>query len=145
MKTICPHCNYEYPEVDDNLLGQEVECTNCKEIFVVDQIKFDRQIDIKPQKSPNAHLANCFVDKKNKTKKCVVQITLNCFGWLELLSAMFFFAGAVWLAFNDKAKYEAIFHNISITAICLLGAVFFFAVSKIVGLLMQIEENTRKN
>lgn len=49
MKTICPHCNYEYPDIDNNLLGQEVECAICKEIFVVEPVKIDRQIDIKPQ------------------------------------------------------------------------------------------------
>lgn len=59
MKTICPHCNYEYPDIDNNLLDQEVECFNCKEIFVVEHIKFDRQIDIKPQKAHNPKLTNC--------------------------------------------------------------------------------------
>ena len=36
MKVLCPHCNYEYPDISENLRNQIVLCANCNEEFVAD-------------------------------------------------------------------------------------------------------------
>ena len=43
MKTICPHCNQEYPETPDEYLGKTCECAACHKDFVVEKVRFCRR------------------------------------------------------------------------------------------------------
>ena len=40
MKTICPHCNQEFPETPDEYLGMTLECPSCHRNFVCEKPKF---------------------------------------------------------------------------------------------------------
>ena len=40
MKTICPHCNQEFPETPDEYLGMTLECPVCQKEFVCEKPKF---------------------------------------------------------------------------------------------------------
>ena len=40
MKTICPHCNQEFPETPDEYLGMTLECPMCHQNFVCEKLKF---------------------------------------------------------------------------------------------------------
>ena len=38
MKTICPHCKQEYPEIPDEYLGMTLQCSVCKKEFVCEKV-----------------------------------------------------------------------------------------------------------
>ena len=40
MKTICPHCKQEYPEVPDEYSGMTLQCSVCQKEFVCEKAKF---------------------------------------------------------------------------------------------------------
>ena len=40
MKTICPHCKQEFPEIPEEYLGMTLECPVCKNEFVCEKPKF---------------------------------------------------------------------------------------------------------
>ena len=40
MKTICPHCDQEYPDIPDDYLGMTCECAVCNKKFVVEKVKY---------------------------------------------------------------------------------------------------------
>lgn len=46
MKTICPHCNQEYPETPDEYLGTTCECTVCHKDFVIEKVVYCMQCGI---------------------------------------------------------------------------------------------------
>jgi hypothetical protein len=40
MKTICPHCKQEFPEIPDEYLGMTLQCSVCEKEFVCEKPKF---------------------------------------------------------------------------------------------------------
>ena len=38
MKTICPHCKQEFPDIPDEYLGKTLECPTCRKAFVCEKI-----------------------------------------------------------------------------------------------------------
>ena len=40
MKSFCPHCNQEFPELPDSYLGMTLECPTCNNQFVCEKAKF---------------------------------------------------------------------------------------------------------
>ena len=100
MKTICPHCNFEYPEIDDSLLDKKVECAECGEIFVAKVPVFDRQIDIKQSST-----------KKHKQYKV---LSIKDGGWLARFDAK-----QMEIGLNELAQHG--WHVITITTADVIG------------------------
>jgi uncharacterized membrane protein len=76
-------------------------------------------------------------------KKCAIQFSLNVIAGVALVITVIFVVGGL---LNAKTlSYNGI-NNCIITVIAgAIFAVFFFALAKIIGLLLQIEQNTRKS
>ena len=44
MKSICPHCKQEYPELPDEYQGMTLECSVCKQQFVCENLQAAQQV-----------------------------------------------------------------------------------------------------
>ena len=143
MKTICPHCNLEYPEIDDSLLDKKVECAECGEIFVVEKVKISQDGNNKTQKH-NVGKSNASNVKKNTHHKSGIEDVLEIISWFFLAIPLMFLSFVI-LQFGDNSEQRVIL-QLFLASGCsaLFLTPFFLFLAKVLSYLRKIEQNTRK-
>lgn len=161
MKCACPYCNVFYQEVDDSLLNQEVECASCKRIFIAEpyieqsyNTSTANQQKSHPEKKQNypKKETNHYDKEKHEVTTDFSKSLRIAALFIGILSAIIFcfgfLTGAIWYFSNGELKEYQIAFCGSVLLISTLGIFLFvlpfYALSKIIQLLEQIEANTRK-
>ena len=109
MKVLCPHCNYEYPDISKNLRNQIVLCANCNEEFVADdglEVSHPSISALNKGKKPQATISET-IQKKQPVKKTINKIkqtksaTRFC---LRIFGILLFLFGFALFIFSDRPQ-----------------------------------------
>lgn len=136
MKTICPHCYFEYAEVDDMLAGKEVECANCNMKFVAENIQEKKQTCPRAVPAPPPPP----IKKSRLARVCAI------FGWFWIIIGLKIFVSlAVGAIFIPPSDAGGVVYGIIAVFVMIFGlGIPGLIASTVIKLLTEIAYNTRK-
>ena len=128
MHTTCPFCKQTY-EVEDQYLGQHIECQKCKHEFTIAQ----SQAPPSPAAGTGAEVF----------KTPLLSRIFNVFGGLSLAGTIFCIAGAVIMGIRQDNMYAGMAILPAIFA-TILNALIMFGLSELVKAISETAFNTRQ-
>ena len=135
MHITCPFCKQTY-EVEDQYLGQQIECQKCKHEFTIAQSQEPPQKTAAPPSPAAGTGAEVF-------KTPLLSRIFNVFGGLSLAGTIFCIAGAVIMGIRQDNMYAGMAILPAIFA-TLLNALIMFGLSKLVKAISETAFNTRQ-
>lgn len=133
MKTMCPHCYFEYAEADNTLAGKEVECANCNMKFIAEDLEKNKNKRIHAVKTPPQKIE----------KPLIARVSL-------LFGRVFVILGVLWLIFTLCAGFNGgsldgvMTHLIACCVIIFAMGVPLQIAGTMINLLAEIAANTCK-